>query len=119
MSTAVSSIIARLRRQLRDVISDHYLFTDSELINYIDAAQRDIFRRRPEAAVLSTATTVSPIFNLTVLSSTGDNIGINDNFIEAIVYYCLKKACEASNVGKPDVGLINYFNQMYEQSINL
>lgn len=53
MTMSIASLIAALRQTLQDTIEDQYRWSDEELLSYINEAQVEISKLRPDAYVVS------------------------------------------------------------------
>lgn len=93
----VSDVITAVRLQLRDVVSGAYVWTDTEMVKYVDMAQKKIFRDHPEAAVLDSDTEITATYSLTDLTATSDTIALNDQFLEELVSYTVKMCSEVQS----------------------
>jgi hypothetical protein len=113
----VTNVIERVRLQLRDIVSDAYAFTNTELIRYTDEGQKEIFKMHPESIITPSTTKVTATFSLTDLTAIGDTIQINDHFMTPLCDYVVKKCKETSYIHN-NLPSANYNDKRFEKDVN-
>ena len=92
MATTVAQFLPRVRRHMADVVLDRYVWTDTELIDYVNDARRLLWSRRPDAFTAPAATSVS-YSEPASFTATTDNVDVNEFFFEPLALLVAAQAC--------------------------
>jgi len=108
-------VVNRVRNLIQDTVSGNFRWDDPEMIDWVNDAQQETIRRRPDALSFTTLATTNQINDVALLTET---LQIGNPFRSALVDYVTSRALEKDSDDPSNLNRANYYLDRFIKELN-